>query len=87
LNREVLTLLLERFPGSHEQRRAVARAADDLAAAGRYETDAGERLTPRAVVAELADAPGGDVVERWNWWMGALDIAHGEYAEFQLRET
>jgi hypothetical protein len=21
--------------------------------------------------------------ERWNWWLGALDIAHGGHAEFR----
>jgi hypothetical protein len=88
VNREVLMLLLRQsFPESTvPERRVVARQAGDLADAGRYAADKGVALTPQAIVENLADAPDDHgLVERWNWWMGALDVAHGEYGRFSVR--
>jgi hypothetical protein len=78
---------LERaFGDSESQRRVVARQARDLADAGKLERDRGQPLTVETVVAELSDAPAGaSVPDRWNWWMGALDVAYGGYAAFQVR--
>jgi hypothetical protein len=87
VNREVLRLLLRQsLPESDvDERRVVARQAGDLADSGAYEGDAGTVLTPQAVVENLADAPDEyDLVERWNWWVGALDLAHGGYDRFRV---
>jgi len=54
----------------------VVRAARDLDDAGVYERDAGRPLTPDLIVAELVDAPDGRLPERWNWWLGALELAY-----------
>jgi len=67
--------------------RAVSRQARDLADAGVLEADLGHPLTVETVVRNLADAPDGyTLVERWNWWLGALDLSHGGYLRFQVRE-
>ncbi|WP_255151448.1 hypothetical protein [Halorarius halobius] len=76
---------LQRFGGTADERRAVARQARDLADEGRYERDAGRPLTAALVAAELADAPDGGPADRWNWWLGALELAYGGYAAFQVR--
>ena len=76
---------LETFGGDTESRRAVARHARDLADSGRYAEDADVELTAEHVVVQLADAPDGGPVERWNWWIGSLDLAFGGYAEFRIR--
>ena len=88
MNRDVLTLLLRQsFPESAvNERRVVARQAGDLADSGAYDADAGVALTPQAIVSNLAEAPDDHgLVERWNWWMGALDLAHGGYERFRVR--
>ena len=76
---------LEPFGGDEAERRAVARHARDLADSGRYAADAGVELTPEHVVVQLTDAPEGSPADRWNWWLGALEVAHGGYAEFRVR--
>jgi len=76
---------LETFGGTERERRTVARRARDLADSGRYAADAGVELTPEHVVVQLADAPDGGPAERWNWWLGALEVAYGGYAEFEIR--
>lgn len=68
---------LERFGGDEAERRAVARAARDLADDGRFAADEGYPLTAAVVVDELADRREGGPAVRWNWWLGALEIAHG----------
>ena len=93
VNRDVLQLLLrQRFPESAPaERRVVARAAGDLADDGRFGETRGAALTPQTVVGELAEAPEdvaaleGDLVARWNWWVGALDLAHGGYDPFRIQ--
>ena len=64
----------------------VARQAGDMADAGQFEGDFDADLTVDTVVENLRDAPAGyTLVERWNWWLGALDISHGGYARFSVR--
>jgi hypothetical protein len=82
---DALATGLEPFGGDISKRRAVARCARDLADSERYVDDTGIELTPEHVVVQLADAPDEGPVERWNWWIGSLEIAYGGYAEFQLR--
>jgi hypothetical protein len=76
---------LEPLGGDDTERRAVARHARDLADSGQYTDDTGIDLTAEHVVVQLADAPDGSPAERWNWWLGSLEFAHGGYAEFQIR--
>lgn len=80
--REALTETFDPAPG---ELRVVVRAAADLATDGRYERDTGRSLTVELIVAELADAPDEGLPERWNWWLGALEIAYGGYAPFGIR--
>lgn len=75
---------LARWGGSDEERRAVARAAGDLADSGRYAADVGAELDAETVLAELSDARDGSPAERWNWWLGALEVAYGGYREFRV---
>jgi len=64
----------------------VARQARDLADSGRFDDDFDGELTVEAVVENLRDAPEGySLAERWNWWLGALDLSHGGYARFSVR--
>ena len=74
------------FDGDADARRVVARQAGDLADAGRYEHDFGAELTVETVVANLRDAPADSgLVERWNWWVGSLELSHGGYEQFRVR--
>lgn len=82
--RELLRAL-DRFGGNEGERRAVARAASDLAAAGTYAEDAGVPLDVETVVANLADARDGGPADRWNWWLGSLEAAYGGYRDHQVR--
>jgi hypothetical protein len=77
--------LADAFAGSEAERRVVVRQARDLAESGQIEHDRGSPLTVGEVVRNLEDAPDGSVASRWNWWAGALDVAYGGYAEFQVR--
>jgi hypothetical protein len=64
----------------------VARQAGDMADGGQYDADFGGELTVEVVVDNLQDAPDEyTLAERWNWWLGALDISHGGYARFSVR--
>jgi hypothetical protein len=74
------------FGASGPDRRVVARQARDLADSGRIARDLGFELTAEAIVSNLADAPAGySLVERWNWWIGSLDLSHGGYQRFSIR--
>ncbi|PSP39222.1 hypothetical protein BRC71_03115 [Halobacteriales archaeon QH_7_65_31] len=75
---------LDRFDGSVSERRAVARQARDLADSGVFERDEGYQLTAAVVVEQLADAPDGGPADRWNWWLGSLEVVHGAYSRFQV---
>ncbi|MFC6716884.1 hypothetical protein ACFQGT_16485 [Natrialbaceae archaeon GCM10025810] len=77
--------LRERFGGSPGEARTVARQAVDLADAGRYEADVDAPLTADVVCQELADAPDGTPADRWNWWIGSLELAFGGYERFGIR--
>lgn len=78
--------LEEAFDGAPEARRVVVRQAGDLADSGRYAATHGEALTTEIVVRNLADAPTEmGLIERWNWWVGALDLAHEDYDRFRIR--
>ena len=76
--------LRQAFGGTAPERRAVARTAGDLADAGKLEADLGAELTTAFVLEHLSDAPEGSPAERWNWWMGALDVAYGGYGRFRV---
>jgi hypothetical protein len=78
-------LLRERFDPAPGALRVVVRQATDLAESGTYEADAGRPLTAALVAEHLADAPDEGLVERWNWWVGSLELAYGGYAEFGVR--
>ena len=82
---DALADALVRFGGTDAERRVVARQARDLADAGVLERDRGHALTVETVVAELAEAPSGGPADRWNWWVGALDVAYGGYEQFGVR--
>jgi hypothetical protein len=74
------------FGGSATAVSVVTRQARDLADSGLLEEHFGEALTVEDVVSNLADAPAEhSLVERWNWWMGALETAHGGYSRFRVR--
>ncbi|WP_136600818.1 hypothetical protein [Salinigranum halophilum] len=77
--------LREAFAGTDAERRVVVRQAMDLADSGQVTRDRGVALTVDEVVRNLADAPDERVANRWNWWMGALEVAYGGYAAFQVR--
>jgi len=87
MNRELLDLRLEKaFDAPPEARRVVVRQAGDLHDSGRYAETHDDELTADAVVANLSEAPEDQgLVERWNWWIGALDLAHEEYDRFRIR--
>ncbi|ELZ03883.1 hypothetical protein [Natrialba asiatica] len=77
--------LHDEFSATEPQVRIVVRQAVDLAEAGQYEADVGAAVTAGLVVAELGDAPSGTVPERWNWWMGSLELAFGGYERFSIQ--
>ena len=81
------TALRDRFAGRDSERRVVVRQAVDLADSGKHRHDRGRPLTVDVVVSNLADAPdGSSVADRWNWWLGALEVAYGGYEPFQVRQ-
>jgi hypothetical protein len=87
MNLELLDVRLERtFEAAAEARRVVVRQAGDLHDSGRYAETHGVELTGEHVIDSLADAPDDHgLVERWNWWIGAMDLAHQEYDRFRIR--
>jgi hypothetical protein len=81
----LMASLKQEFGGREPERRVVARQARDLADSGKPQRDRGEPLTVDEVVRQMADAPDGSTLaERWNWWLGALEAAHGGYRDFQV---
>jgi hypothetical protein len=88
MDREVVMLQLRQaFGGTPGERRAVARAVTDLHDAGLLGRDRGADLTAETLLTELSEAPddADGPAERWNWWVGALALAHGdEYARFRV---
>lgn len=77
--------LREAFAPRPGELRVVVRQATDLADSGQYETDAGRPLTTEIVVEGLRDAPNEGLTERWNWWIGSLEYAYGDYTDFQVQ--
>ena len=79
--------LATEFAGSDQAVRAVTRQARDLADSGLLRSDGGYELTATAVIDHLDDAPDGyTVTERWNWWVGSLEVVFGgEYRQFRVR--
>jgi hypothetical protein len=83
---ELDAALAERFGGTDAERRVVVRQARDLADSGKVARDRETPLTVPEILENLADAPEGDsLASRWNWWLGALEVAYGGYAEFQVQ--
>jgi len=84
---ESLDARLERtFGATPERRRVVVRQAGDLHDSGRYLETHGGKLTAERVVDNLAEAPDDHgLIERWNWWIGALNLRHDEYDRFRIR--
>ncbi|MBX0295594.1 hypothetical protein [Haloarcula nitratireducens] len=83
---ELEAALRERFGDEDDLASVVARQARDLADARQFEDDFDDELTVETVVRNLRDAPEDySLVERWNWWLGALDLSHGGYARFSVR--
>ncbi|RJX44760.1 hypothetical protein DM826_01225 [Halonotius aquaticus] len=78
--------LREAFDSPAADRRVVVRQATDLAAVGKPEADRGVALSVDDIVDNLQDAPdGADLVDRWNWWLGALELAYGGYQHFTVQ--
>jgi len=83
---ELADALEAAFDGTDAEFRVVARQARDLADAGIVAEDRGEPLSVEEIVRNLDDAPDdSSVADRWNWWLGALDAAYGDYREFEVR--
>jgi hypothetical protein len=87
VDREALEqALAESFDGSEEACQVVARQIRDLADAGKIEAELGFELSIETVVDNLEDAPDDySLVERWNWWLGSLELSHGGYNRFRVR--
>lgn len=79
--------LAEAFDAEPSEQRVVLRQALDLADAGRWaETHDDVALTPEQVVTELEQAPAGEgLADRWNWWIGSLEVAYGGFERFAVR--
>jgi hypothetical protein len=77
--------LRETFDPTPGALRVVVRQAMDLGESGQYHEDTGSALVVAELVEHLADAPDEGLVERWNWWVGSLELAYGGYAEFEIR--
>ena len=81
------TELQTRFDADEQAACVVARQARDLADSGRFVSDLGLELTVETVVSNLEDAPAdATLVERWNWWLGSLELSHGGYEQFRVRD-
>ncbi len=77
--------LSREFGGTEEEARVVVRQAVDLADSGQYADDVGATLTNDVVIEELADAPEGTPADRWNWWIGSLELSFQGYERFGIR--
>lgn len=78
--------LVETFDAESDAASIVARQASDLADSAQYTDDFDGELTVEIVLENLEDAPeASDLVERWNWWLGALELSHGGYQRFRVR--
>jgi hypothetical protein len=83
---ELTQTLCESFDADADFASVVARQAGDMADGDRFADDFDAELTVEAIVENLRDAPAEyTLAERWNWWLGALDLSHGGYARFSVR--
>jgi len=74
------------FGGSDSALRAVSRQARDLDDSGRLAEDLDADLTVDLLCRNLTDAPDEyTLVERWNWWIGSLELSQGGYQRFRVR--
>ncbi|MCU4718556.1 hypothetical protein [Halapricum hydrolyticum] len=74
------------FGATDRAAHVVARQARDLADSGQITSDFDYELTAAVVVSNLRDAPAEySLVERWNWWLGSLELSHGGYEQFRIR--
>ncbi len=74
------------FGGDEQVRRAISRQARDLTDSDRIREDFGYEPTVDTIVDHLADAPDDHTLaERWNWWVGSLDLSKGGYQRFHVR--
>lgn len=87
MDRAVLeTELQDAFDADEQIARVVARQARDLADSGKFAADLDQELSVSVVVSNLQDAPEDyTLVERWNWWLGSLELSHGGYEQFRIR--
>lgn len=85
MDRDELASALDKFDPQSGERRVVVRQAMDLADSGQFEADTGITLKSEVIVRNLRDAPDERLPERWNWWIGSLEIAYGEYMQFQVQ--
>jgi hypothetical protein len=83
---ELTQTLCESFDADADFASVVARQAGDMADGDRFADDFDAELTVETIVENLRDAPAEyTLAERWNWWLGALDLSHGGYARFSVR--
>ena len=74
------------FDGDEDALPVISRQARDLADSGQLERDLAESLEVADVVGHLEDAPDDhSLVERWNWWVGSLEMSYGGYQRFRVR--
>ncbi len=87
MDREALeAALADRYGADEDAVRVVARQARDLADSGMIAEDFGYPLDVEQVLTNLDDAPDDHgLVERWNWWIGSLDVSQGGYERFRVR--
>lgn len=76
------------FEATAAARHVVVRQATDLADSGAPQADRGVALSVSDIVDNLQDAPdGAELVARWNWWLGALEVAYGGYQQFTVQAS
>jgi len=79
------SVFARQFDDSEAKRVAVARQAGDLLDSKQLIDDLGTQPTPEQLCEHLSDAPDGyTLAERWNWWIGSLELAFGGYLEFRV---
>ena len=83
---KLATTLAEHFDAGETTARIVARQAGDLHDSRQLAYDLDMEVTVESVVAHLEDAPDDhSLIDRWNWWLGALELSHGGYERFKVR--
>jgi hypothetical protein len=83
---ELEAKLEDAFGGTQTQRRVISRQARDMVDSGDLAAEFDIEVTAETVVNNLQDAPEEySLVERWNWWIGSLDLAHDGFLRFRVR--